>query len=188
MQDLKQAEAEAPIPSVALGRLGPPELSKLLFEAQLLKEVFGGLRNVVEDKHGKRRKADAVAKALADHLDGSAVRNVAPSIGIPIMLADGKTVLRGPRINVPELSGHKTSVEASPQLVDAWARKGWIDLRADNANVWLKRIDNMIDARMELRDMGSAAATIHSYLPTEFEIGEVVAWIFNNEMGGYRIK
>ena len=46
----------------------------------------------------------------------------------------------------------------------------------------------MIDARSELRDMGSAAATIHSYLPTEFEIGEVVAWIFNNEMGGFRIK
>jgi len=25
-------------------------------------------------------------------------------------------------------------------------------------------------------------------MATNFEIGEVVAWIFNNEMGGYRIK
>jgi len=39
-----RAEAERPrrrdrsgMPSIALGRLGPPELSKLLFEAQLLK-------------------------------------------------------------------------------------------------------------------------------------------------------
>ena len=46
----------------------------------------------------------------------------------------------------------------------------------------------MISARIALRDVGSAAATIHSYLPTQFEIGEVVAWIFNNEMGGHRIK
>ena len=46
----------------------------------------------------------------------------------------------------------------------------------------------MISARRELRDAGSAAASIHTYLPTSFEIGEVVAWIFNNEMGGYRIK
>ena len=72
--------------------------------------------------------------------------------------------------------------------VNQWATKGWIDLRPDNMNCWLKRIAKMIDARLELRDAGSAAASIHSYLPTVFEIGEVVAWIFNNEMGGYRIK
>jgi hypothetical protein len=53
---------------------------------------------------------------------------------------------------------------------------------------WVSRLAAMLDARIELRDQGSAAATIQSYLPTGFEIGEVVAWIFNNEMGGYRIK
>ena len=103
-------------------------------------------------------------------------------------MADGQTLLRGPRINVPELSGHASSVDVIGGDIDGWARKGWIDLRASNMEVWIHRISNMIDARIELRDEGSAAATIHSYLPTEFEIGEVVAWIFNNEMGGHRIK
>ena len=46
----------------------------------------------------------------------------------------------------------------------------------------------MLRARADLREEGSAAASIHSYVSTEFEIGEVVAWIFNNEMGGYRVK
>jgi hypothetical protein len=72
--------------------------------------------------------------------------------------------------------------------VQKWASKGWIDLRPINMDCWLERIAKMVDARLELRDTGSAAASIHSYLPTVFEIGEVVAWIFNNEMGGYRIK
>ncbi len=188
MQDLKQAEEQAPIPSVALGRLGPPELSKLLFEAHLLKEVYGGLRDVVQRADGTSRRADDVARALFEHLPHSAVRHLAPSIGIPILLPDGATLLRGPRINIPQLEGHATSVRVTPDGVDTWARKGWIDLRPANAEVWLRRIHTMIDARIELRDVGSAAATTQSYLPTEFEIGEVVAWIFNNEMGGYRIK
>lgn len=188
MSDLKQAEADAPIPSVALGRLGPPELSKLLFEAQLLKEVYGGLRNVIETPDGKPRRAQEVAEAIQAHLDKSDVRRTAPSIGIPILLSDGTTLLRGPKINIPQLEGNATSVHVEAKGVDTWARKGWIDLRPENAAVWLERIATMIDARIELRDVGSAAATIQSYLPTEFEIGEVVAWIFNNEMGGYRIK
>lgn len=188
MSDLESAESEAPLPSVALGRLGPPELSKLLFEAQLLKEVFGGLREVVEDEMGISRTPDNIAQRVADHLGRSAVRHVAPSIGIPILLSDGSTLLRGPRINVPEVPGHGTAVAIQDHSVDAWAQKGWIDLRSENFQRWSSRIRTMISARIALRDVGSAAATIHSYLPTQFEIGEVVAWVFNNEMGGHRIK
>ncbi len=185
MHDLQQAEAESGMPSIALGRLGPPELSKLLFEAHLLKEAFGTLSAVLEGAG----TAQAVSDALCAQLVHSSVRHIAPSIGIPILLADGTTLLRGPRINVPELSGHRTSVStADAAQVDAWARKGWIDLRPSNAATWLSRLGKMIDARTELRDAGSAAASIHTYLPATFEIGEVVAWIFNNEMGGYRIK
>ena len=185
MSDLKDAEAESDLPSVALGRLGPPELSKLLFEAQLLKECFGALTGVVGREH--ERSAAELSETLAARLSESRVRTIAPSIGIPILLPDGKTLLRGPRINVPEVKGRTTEVPVG-EAFDRWAQKGWIDLREDNMVRWLARIRRMIAARLELRDAGSAAASYHSYLPTEFEIGEVVAWIFNNEMGGYRIK
>ncbi len=187
MSDLRSADAAAAVPSVALGRLGPPELSKLLFEAQLLKECFGAMESVVNDANGPR-DANAVSEKLAAHLHNSPVRYLAPSIGIPILSADGTRLLRGPRINVPELTGHQRSVSLDAADVDRWARKGWVDLRPENIRQWLDRMRRMLGARLELRDMGSAAATIHSYLPTEFEIGEVVAWVFNNEMEGYRIK
>ena len=46
----------------------------------------------------------------------------------------------------------------------------------------------MVEARRDLRAAGSAAATIQTYMGATMEIGEVVAWIFNNELGGHRIK
>jgi len=188
MHDLEVAEQDSGLPSIALGRLGPPELSKLLFEAQLLKERFGGLAATLEDE-GRPRTPREVSQALAEQLDRSKVRTLAPSIGIPILSPDGATLLRGPRINVPEVAGRSADVTLDePARTDAWARKGWIDLRPSNAEVWLSRLRRMLAARGELRDAGSAAASIETYLPAGFEIGEVVAWIFNNEMGGHRIK
>ncbi len=136
MNDLMSAEAESELPSVALGRLGPPELSKLLFEAQLLKECFGSISGVLGDK----RSPAEVSTTLTAHLEKSTVRYTAPSIGIPILLPDGKTLLRGPRINVPEQKGHRTSVDLGAGASDRWARKGWIDLRASNCAVWLHRL------------------------------------------------
>ncbi len=185
LHDLDAAESASGTPSVALGRLGPPELSKLLFEAQLLKEKYGTLEAVGADA----RTADELARDIAVHLETSKVRTLAPSIGIPILLGDGRSMLRGPRINVPEVEGHRVSVPLNgPDQVDGWAARGWIDLRPANMALWLDRVTRMRAARAELRDLGSAAASIHTYVPASFEIGEVVAWIFNNEMGGYRIK
>ena len=188
VSDLEHAETESELPSVAVGRLGPPELSKLLFEAQLLKECFGSLQAVVE-VDGQPRAPREISAALTDCLDKSPIRRMAPSIGIPILLADGTTLMRGPRINVPEIAGHRTAVASKDRsMVDRWARKGWIDLRPANMQRWSQRISKMIAARIKLRAAGSAVASRKSYLPTTFDIGEVVAWIFNNELDGYRVK
>jgi hypothetical protein len=188
MSDLRDADEDADTPSIALGRLGPPELSKLLFEAHLLKEVYGRLPSVLGDGK-KSHTAASLSDALTAHVATSRVRVIAPSVGIPILMPDGQTLLRGPRINVPEIEGHSTKVSLDNKAqVDQWAQKGWVDLRKANMERWLARVHKMVEARIQLRDAGSAAASIESYLPVEFEIGEVVAWIFNNEMGGYRIK
>ena len=96
--------------------------------------------------------------------------------------------MRGPRINVPELLGHQKSVDVTDADRDAWANRGWIDLRPENVKRWRLRIREMVQARSDLREAGSAAATIHSFMSDRFELGEMVAWIFNNEMEGYRLK
>ena len=189
LQDLEAVEQaslkdHSGVPSIALGRLGPPELSKLLFEGALLGHVYGTLEALADDN------ADALvaAERLKEALKATQVGTLAPSIGIPILLPDGATLLRGPRINVPEVLGHKTSVPMSASSVDAWSAKGWVDLRPRNIERWRDRARRMNQARTDLRVAGSAAATIQSYMSDKFEIGEVVAWVFNNEMGGHRVK
>lgn len=185
MHDLEAVELETGVPSIALGRLGPPELSKLLFEAQLFKQAYGTMAKAIE------AGADpaAVSKRLEGILEKSGVAKTAPSIGIPVLLPDGQTVLRGPRINVPELVGHSASVPlGDPEALDKWAKKGWIDLRPSNIQTWIGRFRAMLQTRADLREAGSAAASTHTYSAAGFEIGEVVAWVFNNELRGFRIK
>jgi hypothetical protein len=106
MHDLAEAELSSGIPSVALGRLGPPELSKLLFEAHLLKSAFGDFKSILDEK----LSLVGMAKAMKDVLEASGVSKTAPSIGIPVLLPDGKSILRGPRINVPEVAGRSSTI------------------------------------------------------------------------------
>lgn len=185
LTDLEVAERDSGIPSVALGRLGPPELSKLLFEAYLLKHVVGSLQQAVADGV----TAAGLSTAIEGALEESGIARTAPSIGIPILLPDGRTILRGPRINVPEMVGHTTEVPLGDLAArERWIAKGWIDLRESNLARWQARFRKMLQARAVLRHTGSAAANIRTYSSDKFEIGEVVAWIFNNELGGFRIK
>ena len=185
LHDLAQAEVESHTPSVALGRLGPPELSKLLFEAHLFRSAFGSLEACASGTHTPAE----MSQILAEFLGSSGVRDTAPSIGIPVLMPDGATILRGPRINVPEIRGYETSVPLDDLArVETWIHKGWIDLRPENVARWQERFRRMRMGRAMLRDAGSAAATIHVFMGDRFEIGEVVAWIFNNELNGYRIK
>ena len=189
MQDLESVEQQSlsegtGVPSIALGRLGPPEISKLLFEGSLLQHVYGTMEAIAADERG----VDEMAAALADALAATQVARIAPSIGIPVLMPDGQTLLRGPRINVPEILGHTTKVEVAGDDIDRYAKKGWVDLRPANMQRWRDRASRMTQARTDLRDSGSAAATIHSYMSDRFELGEVVAWIFNNEMEGCRVK
>ena len=184
LRDLSHVEGESGIPSIALGRLGPPELSKLLFEAHLFKAAFSTLANAASDVHSITTMSESLVKVL----DSSGISRVAPSIGIPIVLPDGNSILRGPRINVPELVGHSTQISNDSAAREKWIRKGWIDLRPSNVERWRSRFQKMLQARAMLRDMGSASASIKTFMSDTFEIGEVVAWIFNNELGGYRVK
>jgi hypothetical protein len=181
---LAEAEAASGMPSVALGKLGPPELSKLLFEAQLLREVYPSLAQIVE----AARAPDSMAERVVAHLSDSTVRTVAPSVGIPILLPDGATLLRGPSLNVPEVIGHQTSVQTSDRAdVDRWAQKGWIDLRPANLSRWGDRAARMLASHQSAR-RGSAAANLDTYLGPDLDIGEAVSWIFNNELGAHRVR
>lgn len=182
LDEMKRLEEETGAHSVALGQLGPPELSKLLWEAELLKIEYGTLQNVLVD-----RPADIAERLYACVQADDRIARTITSIGLPILVPDGSQLIRGPRIRIPEIPG-ENEVELTPEAIDRWAAKGWLDLRPENIAAWQTRFQHMERARNRLRGRGSAAITREAYLFGDIRIGEIVGWIFNNEQAGYRIK
>src|SRR5581483_3339285 len=168
--------------SVALGWLGPPELGKLLWEAHLLKTRFGSLQKVLT------QPAEKLACEISSLLESdSNLRNTINSVGLPILSPDGKSLMRGPYIRIPEIPG-TTSVSLTSENVDKWAAKGWVDLRPQNFERWRQRFATMSARPTGLDERGSAAVKREGYPHEDIRVGAVVAWIFNNEILGYRIK
>ena len=181
LDKLARLEQETHSHSVALGQLGPPELSKLLYEAHLLKLKYGTLREVIHTP------ASEISETLYDFLvHDDLLRTLIVSIGVPILAPDGGTLIRGPRLNIPESIYHEVEVQEGD--VDAWAQKGWVDLRAQNFKVWQERFQRMRRTQHMLHTRGTSSVTLKTYLPETIEIGAVVAWLFNNDYQGYRIK
>lgn len=183
LAEMRKLEAATHSASVALGQLGPPELSKLLYEAHLLKIKYQTLANVLAAD-----PAD-ISHALETHVLHHAIRHTIVSIGSAILLSDGETILRGPRLNIPEYRG-EAELLVSAAAVDSWAKKGWVDLRIENIKLWQERFRHMSCSRQDFYREGSAALGRAVYLADHIEIGQVVGWIFNNEpaIAGYRLK
>jgi hypothetical protein len=181
LDKLARIEEETHSHSVALGQLGPPELSKLLYEAHLLRLNFHTLSEVLQT-----HPAEISARLYHFVQENELLRTQMTSIGLPVLTPDGQHLIRGPRINIPESIYHEVALSA--ELVDAWAQKGWVDLRPSNFQVWQNRFGRMKRAQSMLHTRGTSSVTTLTYLPETIEIGSVVAWLFNNDYEGYRIK
>jgi len=182
MEQIRAIEEETDTHSVALGQLGPPELSKLLWEAELLKLLYGTPTAVLETDAATIGKE---ADALID--ERTRLRETITSLGLPILGSDGSTLHRGPFIRIPEVPG-ETTVEMTETDRDHCAAKGWIDLRPCNWERWQDRFKAMRDAKPGETQRGSAGYAAETSLTDEIEIGSVVAWVVAREIGGRRIK
>ncbi len=182
LEEIERLEEETGVPSIALGQLGPPELSKLLYEAFLLKERYHRLDTILKQR--PKKIADALYRYLQKHDD---LRRTIISCGVPILLPDSDHIWRGPFIRIPERAD-TNRVPLTIDDVDKCARRGWVDLRPENFARWKDHIERMLRAQQQIRGRGSAAVSIEAYLSEEIHIGDVVAWILNNEAGGFRIK
>jgi len=183
LEEMSELEKKTKSHSVALGQLGPPELSKLLYEAYLLKLKYKTLENVLADTPEK------ISDTMYNFLRRNKIKNTIISIGVPILLPNGRSLWRGPFLNIPEYRG-EYNVKCSKTNIDIWAKKGWVDLRPSNFEIWQNRFQKMIRSSSAMSYEGSAAVTRQTYLSDEIKIGDVVAWIFNNdpEILGFRIK
>lgn len=172
--------------SIAFELLGPPRLSKLLYESFLLREVCRTLESL------RNADAEKLSKELEDLIlsDGE-LRSAILSIGIPILLRDGKQLLRGPEMKIPAYRG-ESKYDVTPESINLWAKDGWVDLRAENINIWKQRIALIFEEIESIPkdDTSSQFDRDQTYWleDGEINIGKVVGWIFSNEEKGLRMK
>jgi hypothetical protein len=171
---------------VAFENLGPPRLSKLLHEADLLRRGFGTM-----DAVRGASAADVSRRVSEDVKNDAARRAEIVSIGIPILLPDGR-VLRGPECKIPAVAAASETHAVDAQSLESWVRAGWVDLREANMALWKARFDRI---RAEVDAIPSAESSSRFLRDRQFwgaegviQPGKLVGWIFATEEHGARMK
>jgi NAD(P)-dependent dehydrogenase (short-subunit alcohol dehydrogenase family) len=169
---MRLLEDQHGVDSVAFELLGPPRLSKLLFEAYLLKRVAKTLSAAIQAE-AETLAAEAWELIKREHL----LRQHIISIGIPIVAPDGERLLRGPSIKALD------------------AQHGWVDLTASNMARWQARLQAIKAATQVLLDGDTSSRHDRTYPAMRewvdddaFDVGEIVGWLFIHEEQGRRGK
>ena len=175
---MERLEAQEGVESVAYEMLGPPRLSKLLFEAAILERLYG-----VMEVAASLDAEDAAERSLALIEEDTELRQRILTIGLPILLPDGDAVLRGAHVKVPP-EPHLSPTD--DKIVNA----GWVDLRSSNWALWKDRITGVA---VEIRNRpgvmeGSQGDQEFGDAEGRIRPGRMAAWIFRYEDKGERIK
>jgi hypothetical protein len=186
LNSLDKLEKQHDVNSVAFELLGPPRLSKLLYEAYFIKLIAGSLKNVSNFTASElSHKASELIKS------NHKIRKQILSIGIAILLQDGKKYLRGKDIKIPVRRG-EDKLEFTAENINQWCYDGWIDLRVSNFETWIERINNIISHSNSIpKNDTSSRYTYTNEFWDNFENideGKVVSWIFEYEDKGWRFK
>ena len=186
VEKLEELEKIHDTNSVAFELLGPPRLSKLLHEINILKCIYGGMKNIIS------QSSKELSKSAFEYLqNNSKLRNEIISIGIPILLPDGKSLLRGNEMKIPPFRGD-LELDINEKSIELWAHDGWVDLREQNMKAWQNRLNEIIYQAESINasDTSSMHVRTKKYWNNfeTIDIGKVVGWIFIKEEKGERMK
>jgi hypothetical protein len=175
---METLERETGIRSIAYEMLGPPRLSKLLFEAAIL----GRLVDDSLESASLLDARDAAHRAGTLIRDDAELRTRIVSTGIPILLPQG-TMLRGPHVDV-------VPGDDGTDDVDRLAERGWVDLRSSNWERWRARAARIVEQVRATPgvDSGSRADVEAWHADLAVRPGALAAWVFRYEDGGERIR
>lgn len=177
VQRLQALEREHGDHAVAYEMLGPPRLTKLLYEAYLCGRLRPSVRALA--------RSDAPALAAEAHAliaRDARLRSHILSVGLPIVTPDGQAVYRGSLVVVP------------PEDCDplAAAPRGWVDLRPEQFGAWVKRAAQMVRQAEgrggERRESGSDVDWTAIGADDPIEPSRFATWVFTHEDKGERIK
>jgi len=176
LRRMEELEREHGVRSIAFEMLGPPRLSKLLFEAAILRELFEDVR--AAGRLDEKETAERAAELISVDRD---LRSSIVSIGLPILLPDGRHVLRGPEVKVRPPEGEV--------LRDArLASQGWVDLRAVSWVKWRERCTAFIHDQVDGvgADAGSGRDLDPRVRTGQIRPGALAAFVFRVEDKGER--
>lgn len=177
MQTL-EAQKRGEVPSIAVGHLGPPRLSKLLAEGYLIRQAARTAKIV---EIAAIDAADMLRRVEEYLAANPAVASTIVRVGTPILRerAGRLTITRGPRISIPAVVGGRSLVDLDDERIEQYAASGWVDLRLSNFERWQRRLANAKPGDIER--FGSAAFDATRYPGETFEPGDFVGWLFVNE-------
>lgn len=175
LDEMERLEREHGVEAVAYEMLGPPRLSKLLFEAAVLRRLYPDLPGAAGlDPAATARQAAELVRQDTN------LRVRMLSIGIPVLLPDG-TLLRGAEVKVRPEPGQSPE---DPRL----AENGWVDLRQANWRRWRERLGAIVaEQAQRAGPLRGSRADVTSD-PDGLRPGRLAAWVFRSEDAGERIK
>jgi len=177
LERLDQLERAHGVRSIAFEMLGPPRLTKLLYEAFLWSKLFGSVAELAQADPATLGKGAETLLAQDTGLRAEIV-----SVGIPIVSADGRGLTRGPHVVVPPVPGDPLAA----------APRGWVDLRPVNGRLWIdraKRILAQAQARAALPRGSGSDEEWYAVEPGDPILPwRMATWVFRHEDQGERIK
>ncbi len=178
LREMEALEERHGVRSVAFEMLGPPRLSKLLFEAEILRRACDS----VEEAAGLDA-ADLARRTRGIVGRDDRLRSDILSIGIPVLLPDGQRMLRGPEVKVAP------GPDDDPR--DArWSEHGWVDLRPECWERWRRRCREFLEREVDSPgpETGSGQDLDVRARSGELRPGALAAFVFRTEDGGERMK
>jgi hypothetical protein len=178
MEQLERAASDEVLPSIAVGHLGPPKLSKLLIEAFLIREAaHTDDIDIMLDLSA----ADLQRRVEAYLDENPRMVSLIVTVGIPLLRSKSR-LTRGPRINIPPPPPDGSPVHLDRDSVEHYALTGWVDLRRENFERWAERLQRLAGSRPDIVAQGSAAFDLTKYSGDRFVPGDVVGWLLTNEV------
>ena len=183
LERMMEFEGQGDTKSVAFEMLGPPRNSKLLFEAHLLREAFGTMTAVREST--PEEITETLNRLV---LENPKIANEIVSVGIPIILASGE-VLRAEEVIVPH---DAVDTPVTPELLEAWIKDGWVDLRFDNCKKWHDRFNSIRNEVVAIPEGDTSSRHLRNRRfwdeKRRVQPGKIVGWILSVEEQGARTK
>jgi hypothetical protein len=174
IEHMKRLEQEHGVRAVAFEMLGPPRLSKILYESFILSRLRPSVTDLADSDAG-----DLSSEATCLVANDADLRSNIISIGLPILLPN-QQVYRGQKVVV--------RYEAGDDL-DRIVARGWVDLRPDNCAIWKNRARRMIELHAICGNSTGSDADWGIIRPEDkIAPSRFAAWVFSQEDGGERIK